>query len=139
MGKQNKSNRTYAVRRCKNPTCDYGNEYTPTWFTQKFCCNQCRINFHNDQRRAKAAGSHSDKKLLEMTDKLLGEIKRKATVGGITINDALLRYDGVDIRLSVTQETNKESGNQIRWFYEFGLEYLPEEKRYVIHQKSIRK
>lgn len=139
MGKQNKSNRTYPVRLCKNPICDYGNEYTPTWYTQKFCCTQCRVNFHNDQRRTKAGGTHSDKKLLEMTDKLLGEINRKATSSGIRINDSLLKYDGVDIRLSVSQETNKQSGNQIRWFYEYGLEFLPQENRYVIHQKSKRK
>lgn len=139
MEKQNKSNRTYALRVCVNPNCDFGKDYIPTWYTQKYCCKQCRVNYHNDKRREKVGGSHSDKKLLEITDKLLGEIKKKAIRGNLRITDNLLKYDGVDTRLSVTQETNKATGNQIRWFYEFGLEYLPQEKHYVIHQRTKKK
>jgi predicted nucleic acid-binding Zn ribbon protein len=135
-----KSKRRYAEKICHNPICDFGTKFTPYDIRQKFCSEQCRINYNNDQRRALNGTTYINEKHLRLYEKKLKAIytSQKDTKGYCAVHISILKYEGINLQLLVYEQENTSTKGIVRWFYEYGTERHPvNNDYYIIHKRKL--
>ena len=136
-----KSKRRYAEKICHNPICDFGTKFIPYDIRQKFCCEQCRINFNNDQRRTLNNSAYKNEKFLREYDKKLKEIYQleNDAKGYCVAHISILKHKKINLQLLVHEQENTFTKGTVRWFYQYGTERHPVNKDYyIIHQRKIQ-
>lgn len=135
------SKRTYPVRDCSNPNCGFEQKFAPHDRRQKFCCEQCRINFHNDQKHNDNKTTFRSEKDLRQFDKRLAKI-HKAFVnkdGYCTVWKGIFNYEQINVALLVSEQENPNTGGRVKWFYKYGTELHPKDNNYFIIHKKLTK
>ena len=136
-----RSKRTYPERKCFNSSCEFEKEFTPHDRRQKFCCNQCRVNYHNDARHTINNNELLNEKRLRGFDKKLKKIYQNCVdaKGVCTVSKEILAYEQIDLRLSVSEQANPKTGGKVKWFYTFGTEIHPNDSNYFLIYKKTSK
>jgi hypothetical protein len=132
-----RSKRKYVERPCANSDCYFGKKYVPHDRRQKFCCAQCRINYHNDQRHINNITVLLKlKKLKQIDDKLANIYKRFLNKDGkCLVRSEVLFYENIDVMLMVKELENKQTKGKVKAYLRFGIELLSsDENYYLIHQ-----
>ena len=141
MEKKHRSKRTYPERDCENPNCGFEQRFIPHDRRQKFCIEQCRINFHNDQKHNDNTTIFKNEKNLREFDKRLAKIY-KAFVdkdGYCVVWKGIFNYEQINVALLVTEQQNPRTGGKVKWFYKFGTELHPKDANYfIIHKKQTK-
>jgi hypothetical protein len=56
--------------------------------------------------------------------------------GVCQVHQEFLRYEGIDLSKSVSEQQNPETNQPVKWFYEFGTEIHPGGKNwFIIHKR----
>ncbi len=131
-----RSNRTYPPRICKNPNCMHGRNYIPHDARQVWCCPPCGVDAYNDVRRALNLSRFQPEKHLREYDVKLGKLYELYLKDQYcAVHTFILQHERIDLSLCVEQQTNKTTGNPIRWYYQFGIEIHPSDNNFFIIQK----
>lgn len=131
-----RSNRTYPERTCANPLCEHGKIFIPHDRRQLYCCPRCGENAGNDRARELRLTKFSVEKELRDIDKKLGKLYAHYLKDNYCfVHQSIFNHELIDLRLSVEQSTNTITSQQVRWFYEYGVEMHPENKTYFIIYK----
>lgn len=126
------SNRIYPLETC--PCCE--EKFYPHRSNQIYCSNQCRINYHNDQRKLKYEERFSLEKFLRHNDTTLESLYDSNFYQDELIRESVLLCCGIELS-ACTLEKNLDTGRPVRWFHAFGLELVDKEKRlYTIHHRK---
>ncbi len=136
--KVHRSKRKYPKKVCLNPYCEYEREFTPHDYRQNYCCAQCRINFHNDQRRLNSISTFSEEKLLRQIDSKLRKLYRRYFNGkACMVHKAYFAHEEIDLSYLLTQEKVSDSLGYIRWLYQYGTQLDVNNKDYfIIHKRN---
>ncbi len=125
-GSENGTKRKFDDRNCINPNCKYFPVYMPKRNNQKYCCVQCQIDAANDRAQEKNRTKYRDEKLLRLYDKRLQRLYSFFVKDGVAqVHIEFFRYENVDLSKLVQQQTNSDTEQPIRWFYEYGTERHP--------------
>lgn len=126
------SNRIYPAETC--PGCE--EEFHPHRSNQIYCTEQCRINYHNDQRKLKNEERFGLEKILKHNDTTLESLYESNFYQDELIQESVLL--GCDINLNAcTLEKNLDTGRPVRWFHAYGVELVDYENRlYTIHHRT---
>lgn len=138
-GKSPRSQRRYDKRRCKNPNCRTEPEYEPHDARQKFCCAQCGSDYFNDQRKGENATKYLDIDYLKRYNKTLEQMFAKAAddKGYCCLHKGYYKYEGVDLSMLTKIRINKDTGAEIHWLFDYGVEQHSGNKDfYIIHKKQ---
>lgn len=132
------SRRRYPPKNCKKPDCS--KLYIPTNKRQEFCCPQHRIDYNNDQRDLKELPFKLLSKKLAHNQAVLKRIYASLNVhkqNSFTIQ--LLQYDNYNFGFNTDRSVNTDTGNEIEWNYNYGLEGKDVVKKtFIIHfRKTI--
>lgn len=130
------SNRIYKERIC--PQC--GEPFIPIDARQIFCCEQHRIDFHNDQRKIKNAPLKKLTARILKNDTILKKIftlveeKKAANI----INKTLLEYEHYDFEIYYERGINAQTKRIIDWFFYYGLEAADADpKTFIVHKREL--
>ncbi len=141
MENKHRSKRTYPERDCENPNCGFEQRFIPHDRRQKFCREQCRINFYNDRRHNDNRTVFKDEKSLRQFDKRLDKIY-KAFVnkdGYCQVWKGIFSYERINVSLLVQEQQNTTTGGKVKWFYKYGTELHPTDTNYfIIHKKQAK-
>lgn len=132
------SNRVYPPKKCKNPAC--GKMFTPTSKRQEYCIPQHRIDYNNDLRAVKDQPYKLHGKKLAHNLAVLKKIHLSLAANNqITFSIQLLQYELYNFGICTGRSINKDTGNEIEWNYNYGIEVKnSNEKTFIIHfRKSI--
>jgi hypothetical protein len=132
------SNRVYPRRNCKKPSCNV--EFIPTSKKQVYCIPQHRIDHNNDQRTSKDKLPNAHVKKLAHNQEVLKKIyNRLAFNNQDSFSIQLLQYELYNFGIHTGRSINEQSGNEIEWAYQYGIE--PKDaatKTFIIHfRKAI--
>lgn len=135
-----RSKRTYPQRICKNANCTHGKYYTPHDARQVWCCPPCGVEAYNDGRSKLNNSKFLPEKQLRIYDKLLGKLYAQYEKNNhCLVHKLILQHEQLDPSLNVEQQTNTQTGQQVKWYYEFGIEIHPTSKEhFIIHKKEIQ-
>jgi hypothetical protein len=137
-----KLKRTYPEKACANTAnCISGGKFAPTDRRQVFCCAKCGEIFRNDKRHLANNTDFKNEKLLRRFDKKLERLFYFFVDGSSRANVwvEFFRYEGIDLRLLVSENTNESTKQQVRWFYRFGTERNTENPEFfIIYQRKIK-
>lgn len=134
-----RSKRRYPERMCANHACEAEKKFIPHDRRQRFCCLQCRVNFHNDKRHLTNNTKLVNEKLLREYDKKLHKIFTRLAdkAGYCAVSVKILEYESINLRLCVEDQTNPQTGGKVKWLYNYGTEQHPDNKNYfIIHKKK---
>jgi len=140
--KSKRSKRTYPERDCENPICGFEKRFTPHDRRQKFCCNQCRWNYYNDQTYNNNRTIFKNEKSLRHFDKMLERIYRAFVndKGYCQVWKVFFEYEKINVGLLVQEQQNTATGGRVKWFYNYGTELHPKDSNYfIIHKKKHTK
>ena len=132
------SKRVYPPRKCKKPDC--GLMFTPTDKRQEFCMPQHRIDHNNDLRTVREQPLKEFGKKLAHNLEVLKKIHSSlAAIGQTSFRLQLLQYEIYNFGSFTDKTINKDTGNEIEWIYNYGLEVKDHDKKtFIIHfRKSI--
>ncbi|HWJ27294.1 MAG TPA: hypothetical protein VNS32_12180 [Flavisolibacter sp.] len=128
------SKRVYPEEICINPAC--GQPFNPHDYRQVFCTPQCRINFHNDQKRQQNENRFFSEKCLRQADQILEAIFESELYQEEQISEKTLQGFKVPLNIG-TLEKNLQTERPVWWFHAYGLELIDREKRlYTIHYRT---
>jgi hypothetical protein len=126
------SKRRYPEQTCFNPDCE--EEFIPHDRRQIFCSTQCRINYYNDKKHIDNEERYFREAQLRRIDKMLEALTHGEFYLDEQVKEEIL--DGFKIDRSIgTLEMNLLTGNPIRWYHAFGIEFLGN-KLYTIHTRT---
>ena len=133
--KKPRSGRRYPERICFNQACI--KEFTPHDRRQKFCCEQCRVDYYNDRRHFANNSTFRNEKILRDCDAKTAKIFfRFADKSGFCeVPLILFQHEGIDLRLAIEENENTKTGGRVRWFYKYGTEIHPRKPGYLIVHK----
>ena len=127
-----KSKRIYEAITC--PSCK--TEFHPHRSNQIYCEDQCRINYHNDQRKLKNEERYGLEKILRHCDTTLESLYESDFYQDEIIQESVLLSCGIDLS-ACTLEKNLDTGRPVRWFHAYGMELVDKENRlYTIHHRT---
>lgn len=139
LTKKRESNRIYPPRECKNQDCR--KVFTPTDKRQEYCIPQHRIDYNNDLRAVKEKPLKTLGKKLAHNHAVLRKI-HSSLVGNnqSSFSIQLLHYELYNFGICTDKSINKNTGNEIEWNYDYGIEVKDADKRsFIIHiRKSIQ-
>jgi hypothetical protein len=129
------SNRCYPEMECSNPECQI--LFTPHDRRQIFCEDQCRVNYYNDKRHANDNSRFADEKIARLNNKILAIIWKKVThLKKKIVQKSILEWEGFRFDSQVMITKNAKTGNNILWYYDFGLELVDtKDGLFEIHNK----
>lgn len=139
MGEKHRSKRKYPERDCANPNCGFEQRFFPHDRRQKFCCEQCRVNFHNDIKHANNKTIYKAEKSLRAFDKKLEKIYYAFVNedGYCIVWKDILAYEGINVALLVHEQQNTNTGGKVKWLFKYGTELHPNNPNYfIIHKKG---
>ena len=126
------SNRIYPAQTC--PSCE--EKFNPHRSNQIYCSDQCRINYHNDQRKLKNEGRFSFEMILRHNDTTLESLYDSDFYQAELIQESVLLGCGIDLS-ACALEKNLDTGRPVRWFHAYGLELVDKvNKLYTIHYRT---
>ncbi len=133
-----RSQRNYPQQVCKNLKCGHGKFFIPHDARQVWCCPPCGVEANNDIRREKNRTKFLPEKQLRIYDSILGRLYTKYVSNNYCVVPLLIfKHEEIDLSLSVEQQTNTQTGQQVKWYYEFGIEIHPTSKEhFIIHKKE---
>ena len=139
--KGGRSKRKYPEKLCFNPNCEFEKKFIPHDRRQKFCCEQCRINFHNDKQHGDNNSSFRNEKLLRQYDKKLEKIYYRCVDKDdyCIVWKGILEYEGINVRLLVEEQQNTHTGEKVKWFYRFGTELDKQRPDFFTIYKKTKK
>jgi hypothetical protein len=134
ISKQVNKGRTYPIKKCKNPDCDYGENFTPHDKRQVFCNDQCRSNYHNDIKSLKLKSEFQVLEQIKRNDRILKDLYLKYfKEGNAMVHHSILFHEGIDPKLA-TKDLMK-SGRVVKQLLNYGLEMHPDDFHYYIINK----
>ena len=127
------SNRVYPPRKCKKPDCDV--TFTPTSKKHVYCIPQHRIDYNNDRRDIKELPLKILGKKLTYNKEILEKIYNSLAANNQTsFSIQILQYELYHFGMYTDKAVNQETGNQIEWVYNYGLEGKDAVKKtFIIH------
>lgn len=138
QSKRRQSNRVYHPRKCKKPEC--GKIFTPTDKRQEYCVSQHRIDHNNDLRAVKDQPLKLLGKKLAYNLAVLKKIQLSLEANNqTTFSIQLLQYELYNFGFYSDKSINKNTGNEIEWNYDYGIEVKEADKKtFIIHfRKSL--
>jgi hypothetical protein len=136
---KSRSQRKYPERVCFNLNCEFQKKFIPYDRRQKFCCEQCRINYYNDQRHINNTTVLLKlKKLKQIDDKLANIYKRFLNKDGkCLVRREILFYENIDVMLMVRELENKQTKGKVKAYLRFGIELLSTDDNYYLIHKLV--
>lgn len=131
------SSRRYALRDCVNPNCEFYPQYVPHDKRQKFCCAQCRKNFHNDQRSLEDNTIFIDLKNLKSIDRKLDKIyiKHADQKGYCCVRKEVFYHEGINVMLLVKELRNSVTGKPVKGYFRYGIELSAQDNNFYFIYK----
>ena len=136
-GSHYRSKRKYPERPCANAHCDYGGNFIPHDRRQIYCSEQCRINFHNDNRHLESNSTFTHAKKLIEIDKKLSKIHKKYVndKGYCAVMKEIFFHEDIDVMLLVQEKTNIQTKGKVKLYFRYGIELHPDNASYYIIHK----
>ena len=141
MEKKKRSKRKYPEKPCANASCSFDQRFVPHDRRQKFCCEQCRINYHNDKRHNDNKTTFQSERNLRQFDKKLARIYEAFVDknGYCVAPKGIFNYEKVNVAFLVYEQQNTNTGGRVKWFYQYGTELHPKSAdHFIIHKKQIK-
>lgn len=134
-----RSKRTYPESDCANLKCEHGKKFIPHDRRQKFCCPLCKSSNGNDRRRELILTKYSQEKQLRLIDLKLGKLYFQYLIrDACLVHKDIFNHEQIDLRFSVEQSTNIYTNEQVKWYYEFGVElHYNDNNFFIIHKRII--
>ena len=130
------SKRTYPAIEC----LQCRSSFIPTDARQKFCCEQHRIDFHNDQRKIKEAPFKKLNARVLKNEAILGKIFLRFDENNPvkSFHKTLLNYEGYDFEINHERGISPSTNNEIEWFFYYGLEVADRQKQtFIVHKRNF--
>lgn len=123
------SNRVYPPKLCAKIDCKI--EFNPTDARQVYCCNQHRIDSNNDKRKI-ITSYEADfaKKVKNNKNILIKILNSKIYQKDCYIHLSILEYEGFSFLTYHSALTEKKSGREVKFSYEYGIMLIDSEKQF---------
>ena len=131
------SNRVYPSKEC--PQCSQS--FEPTDARQKFCCEQHRIDYHNDQRKIKEAPFKKVTGRIKKNEQILGKIfvRFDGMNSVVPVSKSLLDYEEYDFQINHERSINPATNSEIEWFFYYGLEVADRQKHtFIVRKRNFK-